>query len=282
MKAMILAAGRGERMRPLTDACPKPLLAAGGKPLVVWQIEALRAAGITDIVINTAWLGQRLVAALGDGGALGVRIAWSHETEALETGGGITTALPLLGDAPFIAVSGDVYAEYDYAALVARAPALIGAARDVHLVLVPNPDFHPDGDFALAAGAVDVAAAPDGRSGAAAHAAPATSAAALARRTPGQPAFTYGNIGLYHPRLFAGCAPHVRFKLLDLYLKAIDAGRAGAELFTGRWHNLGTPAQLAALDAELRAAAVRASAPAPATGASAPPGATSSAPPRAA
>ncbi|WP_085317774.1 N-acetylmuramate alpha-1-phosphate uridylyltransferase MurU [Derxia lacustris] len=231
MKAMILAAGRGERMRPLTDDCPKPLLPVAGRPLIARQIDALRAAGITDIVINTAWRGERLVQALGDGGALGVTIAWSHESEALETGGGIATALPLLGAEPFIAVSGDVFADYDYAALAARAPALIGDHSDVHLVLVPNPDFHPGGDFALGEG---------GR---------------LARRAAGAASYTFGNIGLYHPRLFAGRAPNVRFKLLELYLAAIDAGRAGAELFEGAWHNLGTPDQLAALDRELAARA---------------------------
>jgi len=237
MKAMILAAGRGERMRPLTDACPKPLLAVAGRALIARQIDALRVGGITDIVINTAWLGSKLVDALGDGRDFGVTIAWSHETEALETGGGIATALALLGAAPFIAVSGDVYAEYDYAGLVARAPALIGDARDVHLVLVPNPEFHPAGDFGMA----------DGR---------------LARRSANAPAFTFGNIGLYHPRLFAGRVPNTRFRLLDLYLAAIDAGRAGAELFGGVWHNLGTPEQLAALDREL---AHRAASPAEST-----------------
>ena len=149
--AMILAAGRGERMRPLTDTCPKPLLPLGGKPLIVHQIEALARAGHRDLAINAAHLADRLIGALGDGAALGVRIQWSREPEPLETAGGIATALPLLAAGPVLIVSGDIWTAFDYAAL---APVIDGmraspAAPRVHLVMVPNPPYHPRGDFAL-------------------------------------------------------------------------------------------------------------------------------------
>ena len=152
--AMILAAGRGERMRPLSDTCPKPLLEAGGKPLIVWQIEALARAGLRRIVINAAHLAGDLVARLGDGRALGVSLAWSIEPEALETAGGIATALPLLPPGPALIVSADVWSAFDYATLLPRAAAMArdSAAPRVHLVMVPNPAYHPAGDFALVAG----------------------------------------------------------------------------------------------------------------------------------
>jgi N-acetyl-alpha-D-muramate 1-phosphate uridylyltransferase len=149
MKALIFAAGRGERMRPLSDHTAKPLLAAGGKRLIEWQIEALRAAGIVDLVINTAHLAQQIESTLGDGSRFGVRIRWSREgnlaADALETLGGIVQALPLLGDQPFVAVSGDIVAEFDYERLATPAQAIATGADDAHLVLVDNPPYHPRG-----------------------------------------------------------------------------------------------------------------------------------------
>ncbi|SAK95671.1 N-acetylmuramate alpha-1-phosphate uridylyltransferase MurU [Caballeronia ptereochthonis] len=226
--AMIFAAGRGERMRPLTDTCPKPLLEVGGKPLIVWQIERLAAAGVATIVINHAWLGEQIEAALGDGARWGVALRYSPETEALETAGGIAQALHLIGDGVFIAVSGDVFCDFDYAALRERAAAL--ASRDLpgmHLVMVPNPPFHPRGDFALENGALAL---------------------------DGAPRFTFGNIGLYDTRMFRNLAPGTRRALTPYYRETIAAGRASGELYEGRWENVGTPAQLQALDEELRTA----------------------------
>ncbi|AZG12521.1 MULTISPECIES: N-acetylmuramate alpha-1-phosphate uridylyltransferase MurU [Cupriavidus] len=236
MKAMIFAAGRGDRMRPLTDTTPKPLLAVGGKPLIVWQIEALARAGLSDIVINHAWLGDRLEAALGDGRQFGVRLHWSAEGTALETAGGIAQALPLLtagaGDDVFLAVSGDIFCDFDYASLLPRARRMAGAARpQMHLVMVPNPDFHPRGDFVLG---------DDGRL----HLPDASQ--------PGQ-ALTFGNIGLYDTRLFRDIAPGQKVAMSPYYRAAIGAGTATGERFDGRWENVGTPAQLDALDRALRA-----------------------------
>ncbi len=200
---MILAAGRGQRMRPLTDACPKPLLAVGGKPLIVWQIERLAAGGWRDLVINTGWLGEQIPAALGDGSAWGVRLRYSPEpAQAYETGGGIATALPLLGAAPFLVVT-------------------------AHLVLTPNPEHNRDGDMALDA---------QGR----------------IRREGAR--LNYGNIGVFHPALFAGQPRAQAWKLFPWLYGAADAGRVSGEVFSGPWHNVGTPEQLAALDAQLRSA----------------------------
>jgi len=231
MRAMIFAAGRGDRMRPLTDHTPKPLLNVGGKPLIVWQIERLAAAGVRDIVINHAWLGAQIETALGDGSAWGVRLAYSPEGEALETAGGIVQAMPLLrageGHSVFIAVSGDVFCDYDYAALCERAPALAAQTTPgMHLVMVPNPPYHLRGDFALDDGGI--------------------------LRADGTERLTFGNIGLYDTRLFAGIAPGTRMAMTPLYHQAIAEGRATGERFDGRWENVGTPAQLAALDAEVR------------------------------
>ncbi|MCT9072040.1 N-acetylmuramate alpha-1-phosphate uridylyltransferase MurU [Cupriavidus gilardii] len=247
MKAMIFAAGRGERMRPLTDGCPKPLLQVGGKPLIVWTIEALARAGLTEIVINHAWRGQQIEAALGDGSRFGVRLAYSAEGEALETAGGIAKALPLLRDDVgdggcsgrgdkgqiFVAVSGDIYCDYDFRALLPRAAAMAGAPEPrMHLVMVPNPPFHPEGDFALGA---------DGTLSLPGEAPLADGAARL----------TFGNIGLYDTRTFAGIAPGQKVAMTPFYRAAIAAGLATGERFAGRWENVGTPAQLAALDAAL-------------------------------
>lgn len=227
LRALLFAAGRGERLRPLTDRTPKPLLPAGGRPLIEWQIAGLVRAGIVDIVINTAHLGDALVAALGDGSRLGARIAWSREgpraADALETAGGIVHALPLLGAAPFVATSGDIVTDFPYATLHAAAARIQAAQCDAHLVLVDNPPYHPGGDMGLEGG--------------------------LATCRP--PRLTYGNIGVFAPHLFQSLAAgrHALFPWLYAW---VEAGRVGAEHFRGRWHNVGTAADLAAVGHALR------------------------------
>ncbi|MGU7775385.1 N-acetylmuramate alpha-1-phosphate uridylyltransferase MurU [Burkholderia sp. MR1-5-21] len=230
--AMIFAAGRGERMRPLTDTCPKPLLEAGGKPLIVWQIERLAQAGIETIVINHAWLGVALEAALGDGARWGVRLVYSAEGEALETAGGIAQALPLLErdgrPTVFVAVAGDVFCEFDYRTLAAHAARMAALdAPAMHLVMVPNPTFHPSGDFALDDGRLSL---------------------------DGATRVTFGSIGLYDTRMFHDLAPGTRRALTPYFRATIEAGRASGELYEGIWENVGTPAQLGELDARLRGA----------------------------
>ncbi|WJF90712.1 nucleotidyltransferase family protein [Paraburkholderia bonniea] len=229
--AMIFAAGRGERMRPLTDTTPKPLLEAGGKPLIVWQIERLARAGIQTIVINHAWLGQQIEETLGDGSRWQVRLRYSPEPDALETAGAIAQALPLLEDsaapAVFLAVSGDVYADFDYAQLGAHSVRLAGLAQPgMHLVMVPNPAFHPEGDFGLVDGQVSLTA-------------------------PSR--LTFANIGLYDTRMFRTLPPGTRCALTPYYREAIARQRVSGELYTGLWENVGTPAQLQALDQRLTA-----------------------------
>lgn len=220
--ALILAAGRGERLRPLTDILPKPLLPAGGKPLIAWQIERLAAGGFDDIVVNHSHLGRLIEEALGDGSAYGVRVRYSHEPRALETAGGIVEALPLLGGEPFAVVSGDIHTDFDYASLRPRIETM---ARDpdaaaAHFVLVDNPAWHPAGDMALASGRV--------------------------RREGAR--LTYGNISVFHPRAFAGIARGTWLKLFPWAFALVDAGRVSGEHFRGRWDNVGTAEQLAALD----------------------------------
>lgn len=231
-KAMILAAGLGERMRPLTDHTPKPLLMAGGKPLILWQMERLKAAGFTDLVINHAHLGQQLEDFLGDGHRLGVTIAWSREPEPMETAGGIATALARLGDGPFVVTNGDVYVDFDYARL---QPVLADMANNpgrlAHLVLVDNPPHHPQGDFVLVGGRV---------SGPPTH--------AIGR-------LTFSGIGCYRPELFAGVPPLTKAKLAPLLRAAMARGQVTGEHFTGRWEDVGTPERLAGLDEELKRAA---------------------------
>lgn len=222
MKAMLLAAGRGERMRPLTDTLPKPLLEAGGKPLLAWHLERLAAAGIREVVINVSWLGERLIERFGDGAQYGLAIAWSRESPApLETAGGVATALPLLGDAPFLLVNSDVYADYDFSRLAAAhlADAL------AHLVLVPNPEHHSRGDFSLAGRIVG---------------------------ETGTPRYTYAGIALLSPRIVAGVAPGTKAPLGPLLHRAAAEGRAIGELHAGCWCDVGTPQRLSALDAKLR------------------------------
>ena len=216
MKAMLLAAGRGERLRPLTDSTPKPLLEVRGEPLIGWHLRALARAGVREVVINLAWLGGQIRARVGDGARYGLAVQYSAEPEgALETGGGIFQALPLLGPGPFLVVNGDTYTDIEFARL-AIAPGELA-----HLVLVPNPAHHPRGDFALRDGLV---------------------------QAEGGPRLTYSGVGVYRPELFAGCQPG-RFPLLPLLQQAIAARALGGELHRGAWTDVGTVERLSALNA---------------------------------
>lgn len=216
MKAMILAAGRGERMRPLTDVTPKPLLEAGGKPLIVWHIEKLARAGFTELVINHAHLGEKIEAALGDGSRFGVSIRYSPEIEALETAGGIANALPLLGTAPFLVVNGDIFCDYDFSNL----PRELGEFS-AWLVLVDNPEHHPDGDFLLKQDKV---------------------------LGEGECKLTFSGIGLYRSELFAAIARGSKARLAPLLREQMAAGRVGGEHHHGLWLDIGTPQRLQDLD----------------------------------
>ena len=217
MKAMILAAGRGERMRPLSDRLPKCLLEVRGTPLVARLIEALARSGVREIVINHAHLGHMIEAALGDGRRFGVAIRYSAETEALETAGGIAKALPLLGAAPFVAVNGDILCDFDFSRLVARD---LGA-RLAHLVLVANPPHHPQGDFCLRDSQV---------------------------RETGDPRCTFSGVGLYQPELFATVKPGSKGQLAPLLRTAMARGLVSGEVHRGEWHDVGTPERLAQLN----------------------------------
>jgi N-acetyl-alpha-D-muramate 1-phosphate uridylyltransferase len=220
VKAMILAAGRGERMRPLTDRMPKALLEAGGRPLVTWMIRRLRDGGVRDIVMNHAHLGALIESALGDGSLLGVAIRYSPEAPALESAGGIANALPLLGDAPFLVVNADVFCDLDFSRLVTRE---LGDAL-AHLVLVDNPVHHPAGDFTLAGARVGNGTADR---------------------------LTFSGIGLYSPVLFAGVRRGEKAQLAPLLRAAADLGRVSGEHFRGHWVDVGTPERLAALNEAL-------------------------------
>jgi N-acetyl-alpha-D-muramate 1-phosphate uridylyltransferase len=221
MKAMLLAAGRGERMRPLTDHTAKPLLPVGGKSLIAWHLDALARAGVRDVIINLSWLGPQIRAALGDGRQFGVQIRYSEEgNPPLETGGGILHALPLLGPQPFLLVNSDTFTDIDLGSLNSLR---LSSAADAHLVLVPNPPQHPEGDFVLDG---DSVVARDG------------------------PRLTYSGIGIFSPTLFAGCTAG-RFPLLPLLQRAIAAGRLKGQRHDGRWCDIGTAERLAALDREL-------------------------------
>jgi N-acetyl-alpha-D-muramate 1-phosphate uridylyltransferase len=225
--AMILAAGRGERMRPLSDTTPKPLLRAGGKPLIVWQIEALARAGFRDIVVNVAHRAQDVVDALGDGAALGVRLRWSREAEPLETAGGVATAIELIAPGPALIVSSDIVTGFDYASLQSRIAAMRDTPQTsarVHLVMVPNPPWHAAGDFALAGERVEL---------------------------EGAKRLTFGNIGVYDTALFRELPRGVKLKMLPLYRDWIGRRIVSGERYDGPWANVGTPADLAALDAAL-------------------------------
>lgn len=223
MKAMILAAGRGVRMRPLSDTTPKPLLPVRGRPLIAHLIERLRRSGFDDIVINVSHLGAAIEAALGDGAALGVRIAYSREREALETAGGIAAALPLLGTRPFVAVNGDIYTEYGFERLQQFAEELASGAL-AHLVLAANPPHHPAGDFCLRQGVLAL---------------------------DGEPRLTFCGIGAYHPELFTPLAPGDRCSLASLLRAPISRGRVGGEQYHGQWLDVGTPQRLAELERHL-------------------------------
>jgi len=218
MKAMILAAGRGERMRPLTDVRPKPLLEINGKALIDYHLENLSGGGVREVVINTAWLGEQIAAHVGDGSRWDVQVRYSHEGwPALETGGGIYKALPLLGDEPFLIVNGDVFTSWRLSAPV--LPPQWQPDSLVHLILVPNPAHHPRGDFGLNG--------------------------SLLTENIGQ-LFTYSGIGFFHRDLFKGCEGGA-FKLAPLLYEAIHKNRATGELFSGNWSDVGTPERLALL-----------------------------------
>lgn len=234
MKALVFAAGLGERMRPLTTHTPKPLLAAGGKPLIVWHLEKLAAFGVREVVVNTSWLAAQFPQVLGDGSRLGLHIVYAYEGETpLETGGGMLNALALLGDAPFVLVNGDVWSDYDFARLP-REPA--GLA---HLVMVDPPVQAPRGDFALG---------DDGL-----------------LRAEGPHKLTYAGIGVYRPQLLAHWQAHAdadagvaangkpQFRLAPILRAHMDAGQVSGEHHGGRWTDVGTPERLAALEAQLRA-----------------------------
>lgn len=223
MKAMILAAGKGERLRPLTLHTPKPLVQAGGMPLIEHQLLSLRRAGFDELVINHAWLGQQIEDYLGDGARLGVSIRYSAEGEPLETGGGIFRALPLLGTEPFAVANGDIWTDFDYAHL---RHALAGDDL-AHLVLVANPEHNGRGDFHLCEGRVS-----DYREG--------------------DPSFTYSGIAVLHPALFAACQDGA-FKLAPLLREAMAAGRVSGELHEGRWVDVGTHERLAEVERLLAA-----------------------------
>ncbi len=235
MKAMIFAAGRGERMRPLTDTCPKPLLKVRGRPLIVWHILNLVRAGITDIVINHAHLGEQIEQALGDGSQFGARIAYSPEGTALETAGGIALARELLGDAPFVAIAGDVYCpHFDFSKVrdVLEESDPWGNPhpadrRDLGwLYLVKNPAHNPKGDFALANFAI---------------------------ANEGEPRHTFSGIGVYRPEMFDGIARGSSAKLAPLLRRFADEGRIGGEVYRGDWTDVGTVERLEQLNASLKA-----------------------------
>ncbi|MHB1540656.1 MAG: N-acetylmuramate alpha-1-phosphate uridylyltransferase MurU [Steroidobacteraceae bacterium] len=224
-KAMLLAAGRGERLRPITDTVPKPLVAVAGKPLIAYHLEALAAAGIHEVIVNVSWLGEQIRSALGTGARYGVRITYSDEgPEPFETGGGIFRALPMLGPAPFLIINADIWLERDL-----RGCAALPEDADARIVLTSNPEHHPHGDFGLEDGWV-------------------------VERSSNR--LTYTGVGVYRPQFFLGCRPG-RFPLLPLLKRAIAAGRLRGERFEGPWFDAGSPERLARLDGWLRARSAR-------------------------
>lgn len=220
MKAMILAAGRGERMRPLTDFTPKPLIKVGGKSLIVWHLERLANAGFKEVVINHAHLGEQIEQALGNGSQWGMNIEYSPEKNALETAGGIANALALLGNQPFLVVNGDIFTEINFATL-----KLTQLHSIAHLVLVNNPPQHPNGDFAIEEGML---------------------------KNEGPEKLTFSGVGVYHPDLFASVAPGSPAKLAPLLRQAIAQKQASAEHYQGVWHDIGTPERLESLEKQLQ------------------------------
>lgn len=270
LRAMLLAAGRGERMRPLTDTVPKPLLVAGGKPLIVWHLERLAAIGVNDVVINHAWLGERIEATLGDGSALGLRIRYSPETEALETAGGIAQALPLLiedsatadrDDRPFLVISADVFTDFDLGRASTIALQMDAGGHGCWCVMVRNPAHHGGGDFRLDGGRLGLAATvaqPAPGPAPTLHgptAAEATAAEATAAGATGQDGatLTYAGVGLFRPGLFREITPGTKQALRPLLEREIAAGRAAGERHDGEWFDIGTPQRLQELDRRLRA-----------------------------
>lgn len=224
-KAMILAAGLGQRMRPLTDTLPKPMLAAGGKPLLQYHIENLAKIGVQEVIINLAYLGDKIRAFVGDGARFGLKICYSEEPEPLETAGAILNALDLLGNEPFILINGDVWTDYPLATLTNY---VLQDDEDAHLVLVPNPEFHPAGDFS-----------PNG----------------LGRleNNPDLTKFTFAGISLIHPRLIKHYPnKRLKFPLGEVLRFGIDQQRISAEVYCGNWSDVGTPERLANLDAQLQ------------------------------
>lgn len=222
---MILAAGRGERMRPLTDRVPKPLVRVAGQPLIAHLIERLARAGFTSLVVNVSHLAELIEGELGDGARFGVQIAYSREEKALETGGGIAYALPLLGNEPFVVVNSDIYSNFDYARLASAAAALRAQSLRAHLVLVDNPPHHPAGDFCIAGGKVSM---------------------------EGPRRLTFSGIGAYLPELFADVPRGARCQLASLLKPAMSQGAVGGEHHTGLWMDIGTPGRLAAVEEILK------------------------------
>ncbi|WP_313316698.1 N-acetylmuramate alpha-1-phosphate uridylyltransferase MurU [Stenotrophomonas sp.] len=234
MKALIFAAGLGERMRPLTDHTPKPLLRVAGMPLIEWHLQRLAALGIRDVVINTSWLAAQFPEQLGDGSRWNLRLHYLYEGPVpLETGGGMHNALPLLGDAPFLAINGDIWSDFDFSALPKQP------SGNAHLVMVDNPEHHPRGDFILAA---DGQLQDDGQA----------------------PRLTFAGIGVYRPQLLQNWQAIIgdaagsdelppRFKLAPLLRAAMTSGAVSGQHHRGRWTDVGTPERLQQLDAQLRA-----------------------------
>ncbi|HEY8119085.1 MAG TPA: nucleotidyltransferase family protein [Methylophilaceae bacterium] len=222
MKAMILAAGRGERMRPLTDHTPKPLLEVGGKPLIVWHLERLAASGFREVVINHAHLGAQIESRLGNGANWGLSIQYSAEVKALETAGGITKALPLLGEQPFLVINGDIYTDINFADL----KSVLAEDKLAHLVLIDNPPQHAQGDFAFDHQQLAL---------------------------EGMQMLTFSGVGVYHPTLFAEVSYGQPAKLAPILREAITLGRVTAEHYQGLWHDVGTPERLYELDQQLKA-----------------------------
>lgn len=221
MRAMILAAGRGERLKPLTNTCPKPLIPVRGKPLIVYHLEKLAACGITDVVINLAYLGEHIQTALGDGSAWGLRIQYSLEHPVKETGGGIFQALPLLGNEPFMLLSADIWTDYPFEQL----PMTVNGLG--HLVMVDNPAYHSKGDFHLSTNGL------------------------LSSMSAQAPSYTYANIAILHPDLFLGCEPGSAFKLGPLLHHACEKGLITGEHYSGKWVNVGTVDELNSLEYSL-------------------------------
>ncbi len=221
-KAMLLAAGRGERMRPLTDSTAKPLLKVAGKRLIDYHLEKLAGAGVTQVVVNTSWQAEKIESTLGDGSSYGLHIDYSYEPVALETAGGIRQALPLLGDNPFLVVSTDVWCDIDYADFIAKSPD-----SSAHLLMVNNPAHHPEGDFTIAPGGKVQIKNDIGKFD--------------------SEAFTYSGIGLYHPQLFKSL-PVAPLPLRDVLIPTIKAGQTSASVYDGLWFDIGTVERLKALN----------------------------------